>query len=59
MFSVLPAVVVVYLPKPSSVTTWSRRASSETSVPLIVAPRPSWGIGLPVSWIEMNTAGMM
>lgn len=59
MFSVLPAVVVVYWPKPRSTTTWSSLLNKEISVPVIEEPRPSCGIGLPVSCSEMKTAGMI
>ncbi len=59
MFSVLPAVVVVYLPKPRSTTTWSNLASRLMSVPEKVPPKPNWGRGLPVSCREMKMAGMV
>ncbi len=59
MFSVLPAVVVVYLPKPRSVTTLSSFSNREVSWPTMFEPRPSCGIALPVSAMEIYTAGMM
>ena len=57
MLSMLSGNCVVYLPKPSSVTTWSSLASRDMSVPVYVPPRPSCGNGLPASCSEMNTAG--
>ena len=45
MFSELPGSCVVYLPKPRSVTTLSSAASSDTSWPTRLEPRPSWGSG--------------
>jgi len=57
MLSVLPGIEVVYWSKPRSFTIRSSLASSETSVPAMVDPRPSWGSGLPVSCSEMKKAG--
>ncbi|MCY1560533.1 hypothetical protein D9M68_976740 [compost metagenome] len=57
MFSVEPALVVVYWPKPRSVTTWSSLVSSDTSVPDMSEPRPSCGRKLSVRLSEMKKAG--
>ncbi|MCY1373275.1 hypothetical protein D9M69_605370 [compost metagenome] len=57
MFSIEPALVLVYWPKPRSVTTWSSLVSSATSVPAMSEPRPSCGRKLPVRFREMKKAG--
>ena len=55
MLSLLPITFVVYSLKPRSVTTLSSLVNS--GVPSELPPKPSWGIGLPVSSSEMKMAG--
>ena len=55
--SILLFVVDVYSWNPSSVTTEFSLESIGTSLPAILPMKPSWGIGLFVTMIDMKIAG--
>ena len=60
MLSFEPITCSEYCAKPRSVTTWSSFAIMSIPEPSAMVPmRPSCGIGLPVRFMEMNTAGMV